>query len=58
MNVRSEPNTESEVLGKLYNNSAATVLETTDNGWYRIKSGSVNGYVKCEYVVTGNEELA
>lgn len=58
VNVRSEPNTESEVLGKLYNNSAATVLETTDNGWYRIKSGSVNGYVKCEYVVTGNEELA
>lgn len=58
VNVRSEPNTESEVLGKLYDNSAATVLETTDNGWYRITSGNVDGYVKCEYVVTGNEELA
>lgn len=58
VNVRSEPNTESEVLGKLYNKSAATVLETTDNGWYRITSGSVTGYVKCEYVVTGDEELA
>lgn len=58
VNVRSEPNTESEVVGKLYNNSAATVLETTENGWYRIKSGSVEGYVKCEYVVTGDEELA
>ncbi|MDD6305622.1 MAG: SH3 domain-containing C40 family peptidase [Clostridiales bacterium] len=58
VNVRSEANTESEVVGKLYNNSAATVLETTDNGWYRIKSGSVDGYVKCEYVVTGDEELA
>lgn len=58
VNVRAEANTESEVLGKLYNNSAATVLETTDNGWYRIKSGSVDGYVKCEYVVTGDEELA
>ena len=56
--LRSEPSTESEVLGKLYNNSAATVLETTDNGWYRITSGSVTGYVKCEYVVTGDEELA
>ena len=42
----------------MYNNSAATVLETTENGWYRIKSGNVDGYVKCEYVVTGNEELA
>ena len=56
--LRSEPSTESEVLGKLYNNSAATILETTDNGWYRITSGSVTGYVKCEYVVAGDEELA
>lgn len=58
VNVRSESNTDSEVVGKLYNNSAATVLETTDNGWYRIKSGNVDGYVKCEYVVTGDEDLA
>lgn len=58
VNVRSEPNTESEVLGKLYNNSAATILETTADGWYQITSGNVTGYVKCEYVVAGNEELA
>lgn len=58
VNVRSEPSTESEVLGKLYNNSAATILETTEDGWYKIKSGSVAGYVKCEYVVAGDEELA
>ncbi len=58
VNVRAEASTESEVLGKLYNNSAATILETTDNGWYKITSGSVTGYVKCEYVVAGDEELA
>ena len=58
VNVRSEPNTDSEVLGKLYNNSAGTILETTDNGWYRIKSGNVDGYVNCEYVVPNDEELA
>ena len=58
VNVRAEANTESEVLGKLYNNSAATVLETTENGWYKITSGNVTGYVKCEYVVVGDEELA
>lgn len=58
VNVRMEPNTESEVLGKLYNNSAATILETTEDGWYKITSGSVSGYVKCEYVVAGDEELA
>ena len=58
VNVRAEANVESEVLGKLYNNSAATVLETTENGWYKITSGNVTGYVKCEYVVVGDEELA
>lgn len=58
VNVRLEPNTESEILGKLYNNSAATVLEATEDGWYRIHSGNVEGYVKAEYVVVGDEELA
>lgn len=58
INVRQEPDTESEILGKLYDKSAATVLETTEDGWYRIASGNVNGYVKAEYVVVGDEELA
>lgn len=58
VNIRSENNTESEVVGKLYDNSAATVLETTEDGWYKITSGNCTGYVKCEYVVVGDEELA
>ena len=58
VNMRQEPDTESEILGKLYDKSAATVLETTEDGWYRITSGNVNGYVKAEYVVVGDEELA
>lgn len=58
VNVRALPTTESEVLGKLYDKSAATVLETTEDGWYRIVSGNVEGYVKAEYVVVGDEELA
>lgn len=57
VNIRSEPNTDSEVVGKLYNNSAAKVYKTVD-GWYQITSGTVTGYVKCEYVVRNNEELA
>ena len=55
VNVRAENNEDSEVLGKLYNNSAATVLETTDDGWYKISSGSVTGYVKSDYVVVGDD---
>ncbi len=56
LNIRAEANAEAEVLGKLYNNDAATVLETLD-GWYKITSGSVTGYVSADYVVVGNEEL-
>lgn len=63
VNLRAEPSVESEVLGKLYNNSAATVLETvTDEAgeeWYLVSSGSVeNAYVKAEYIKVGDEDLA
>ncbi|MFP3154263.1 C40 family peptidase [Lachnospiraceae bacterium ZAX-1] len=57
VNVRETADTEGEVVGKLYNNSAATVV-ATEGDWYKIHSGDVEGYVKCEFVVTGNEELA
>ena len=56
LNIRAEANAEAEVLGKLYKNGAAEVLETLD-GWYKITSGSVTGYVAAEYVVVGDEAL-
>ena len=56
LNIRAEANEESEVLGKLYANGAATVLETLD-GWYKITSGSVTGYVSADYVVVGDPEV-
>lgn len=63
VNLRTEPSVESEALGKLYNNSAATVLETVldeaGEEWYLVSSGSVeNAYVKAEYVKVGDEDLA
>lgn len=57
VNVRSAASTDGEIVGKLYNNSAATILGE-ENGWYQISSGSVVGYVKSEYVVVGDEALA
>lgn len=56
LNIRQAPQPEAEVIGKLYNNSAATVLEKLD-GWYKITSKNVTGYVSSDYVVVGNEEL-
>ncbi len=61
VNVRSEPNTTSDVVGKLYNDCAATILATVDGEggqWYEIKSGSVQGYIKAEYFLTGDEAEA
>ena len=56
VNVRSGASEETEVVGKLYNNSAATVLGQ-EGDWLHISSGSVDGYVKAQYVVVGNDEL-
>lgn len=54
LNIRAEANAEAEVLGKLYAKGAATVLETLD-GWYKVTSGSVTGYVSADYVIVGDE---
>ena len=54
--IRAEANTEAEVLGKLYAKGAATVLETLD-GWYKVESGSVTGYVSADYVIVGDEAV-
>lgn len=58
VNIRTEANTGSAVVGKIYNDCAATILETVDGEdgkWYKIQSGSVTGYIKAEYFVTGEQ---
>lgn len=56
VNVRSMPSEEGEILGKLYDDSVGEFISEQD-GWYEIKSGSVQGYVKAEYVVTGDDAV-
>lgn len=56
VNVRSIPSEEGEILGKLYDDSVGEFISEQD-GWYEIKSGSVQGFVKAEYVVTGDEAV-
>ncbi|WP_432630976.1 NlpC/P60 family protein [Brotaphodocola sp.] len=63
VNIRENPNTDSTIVGKIYNNCAATILETVEGEggkWYRIQSGAVTGYIKAQYFVTGDaaEQLA
>ena len=54
VNIRSLANEESEILGKLHCDAVGTRLGE-ENGWYYISSGSVTGYVKADYVLTGAE---
>ena len=56
VNVRSLPSEEGDILGKLYNNSVGTFI-SEENGWYQITSGTVTGYVKAEYCVTGEDAV-
>ncbi len=61
VNVRAEANTSSAVVGKIYNNCAATILATVDGeggDWYQIQSGNVKGYIKAQYFITGAEAEA
>ena len=56
VNVRSIPSEEGEILGKLYDKSVGEFISEQD-GWYEITSGSVTGYVKAEYCVTGEDAV-
>lgn len=56
VNVRAHADENSKILGKLYDESVGTVIKEKD-GWYKIKSGSVTGYVKAKYVEIGTTKL-
>ncbi len=63
VNIREQATTNSNIVGKIYNNCAATIEETVEGeggAWYKIKSGTVEGYIKAQYFITGEaaEQLA
>ena len=61
LNVRAEADATSALVGKMYYDDTATVTGKayTENGvWFRIESGSVVGYVKSEYVLSGYDAAA
>lgn len=54
LNVRDNPSeTNGKIIGKLPSNAGCDILDETDDGWYKIRSGKVTGYVKAEYILTG-----
>ncbi len=60
INVRSESNTSSQVVGHMYNGSVCEILDRTeceDGIWFKVVSGNVEGYVRSDFFIYGDEAL-
>ena len=55
--VRAGGDENAEIVGKLYNGAVAEIVEVGDT-WTHIVSGNVDGYVKNDYCVTGEDAFA
>ena len=55
INIKSEPSTTSKSLAKLYDGSAATLIDYVDDDWIKVESGDIIGYVQIKNVVPSEE---
>lgn len=55
INVRASGDTDGEIVGVLNNKNAVQIEDVDENGWYKIKSGNVEGYVAGQYIATGSD---
>lgn len=52
LNIRAVPAMDGKLVGKLPKDAACEVIDS-DGEWAHIKSGKVEGYVSCEFLLTG-----
>ena len=52
LNIRAIPGEDGKLVGKLPKDAACEVLES-DGSWAHIRSGKVDGYVSCDFLLTG-----
>lgn len=57
LNVRAEADETSDLVGKMPKDAGCEILQTVGD-WYQIQSGKVTGYVKAEYLLTGDAAKA
>ncbi len=56
LNIRKGPGENENIVGKLPKDGGCDIVETDNgNGWTKIKSNGVTGYVKTEYLITGDK---
>lgn len=57
LNVRAGAGTSYDKVGTLKKGASVIIEEDCGNGWYRITSGSVSGYVSADYISQGAAEV-
>ena len=55
MTVRQEPNADSKAIGRMFKGDGGMIIEQTEDGWTKVKSGNVEGYVSNEYLHFGQD---
>ena len=50
LNIRSQPNTNSSVKGKMKRGSVVKITGKVNNGWYKIKYNGIVGYASSKYI--------
>lgn len=54
LNVRDKASEDGKVIGKLPSDAGCEILGT-EGVWYHIRSGKVSGYVRSDYIITGDK---
>ena len=54
LNIREEPKEDGKIIGKLTSKAGCDILDTAGD-WLSIRSGGIEGYVKAEYIATGQQ---
>ncbi len=61
VNVRSGASTDFDIVGKMYNGSVAEILEVVngeDGLWFHVLSGNVDGFIKAEFFLYGDDLIS
>lgn len=56
LNIRENPSTDAKLVGKLPKDAACEILSSKD-GWAKISSGEVEGYVNTDFLLTGPDAV-
>lgn len=56
LNVRTSASEDSDLAGRMTNGAACEIVGT-EGDWYQITSGDVSGYVKSEFILTGDSAV-